>query len=89
MSEETQIRKEDLRRSVREYLADRPGLANSPASIRRVLGREFEDLKLDEVKAALVFLESLKQAELIREKLGSSKYYRITATGTLAHERGE
>ena len=42
---------------------------------------------IEEVKAACEFLLSLGQFKLEEEGLGSTKYFRITAHGTLEHER--
>ena len=86
MSKE-QERREDCRREVRRYLADRPSLAFRAETIRRNLDLEF-DFTLDEVVNALAFLMSAKQADVEPEGMGATEYFKITAAGTLAHERG-
>lgn len=87
MPEQDQLRREDIRRAVRSYLADRPAVALSPTTIARGLRAEWPDITLTEVSAALQFFVSAKQIEELTESIGSSKYYKITAEGTLAHER--
>lgn len=88
MTEADQLRNEDLRRAVRRICAERPGLALTAASIRRSLAHEFETLTDAEVIAALSFMVSLRHIEQIQNPLGASLHYRITAEGTLGHERG-
>jgi len=83
----TQEKREDCRREVRRYLADRPSLAFRTETIRRNVDREF-DFTLDEVRDALAFLASAKQVEIEPESLGATEYFKITAAGILAHERG-
>ncbi len=86
--EETQqLRKEETRRAVRRHLVERPAMAQLPRTIRRSLTREIQGITDDEVTDACIFLESLRQVEKLTEHLGATKYYRATATGTLAHER--
>lgn len=87
MSDLSQERKEECRRRVREYLANRSVLAFRAETIRTALAREF-NFGLDEIKAALAFLASAKQAEIERDSLGATPFYTATAEGILAHERG-
>lgn len=79
---------EHARREVRAYLANRPGLALAPDAVTRGL-RHSGAFDLATVNAALSFLVDLRQVDEIADSLGSSKYYRATAEGILAHERGQ
>lgn len=83
-----QERKEECRHEVRRYLADRAALAFRAATIQQKLNLE-HDFTLGEVRASLVFLVSAKQVEIRPDALGSTEYFQITASGTLAHERGQ
>ena len=87
-----QLRREDCRFSVRAYLAGRPSIAQTADTICRRM-RKFGDgdFTETEVEDALSFLSTLTppQAVSVREAIGSTLYWRITAAGTLAHERGE
>ncbi len=86
MPPENQQRREDCRREVRRYLAERPMLSMRAQAIEHMLERDF-GFTLDEVRAALVFLVSAKQVEVEPDQLGATDYFKITAAGTLAHER--
>lgn len=88
MSDLDTSRAEDCRYEVRHYLAVRSTLAQDAATVHRQLARKF-DFTRAEVTSALVFLVSLGQAEVSPASLGSTKFYQITAKGTLAEERGE
>ena len=81
-----QEKREDARREVRRYLADRPSLAFRSETIRRYLAREWA-FTPEEVRNALAFLVSAHQVEIEPESLGATEYFKVTATGTLAHER--
>ena len=81
-------RAEDCRYEVRHHLATRSTLARDVLTIQRSLARD-SDYSLDEVEAALVFLEDLGQIKSMPASLGSTKRYQITAAGQLAEERGE
>jgi hypothetical protein len=87
MSDSPQERKEECRRRVREYLANRSVLAYRAATVRTGLSREHA-FDLDEIKAALLFLVSAKQVSIEHDSLGATPFYQITADGILAHERG-
>jgi hypothetical protein len=82
-----QERREDCRHEVRRYLADRSSLAFRADTIQHYLDREWK-FTIAEVRDALAFLVSAKQAEIEPEPCGATEYFKITATGTLAHERG-
>ena len=88
MSAPDPTRAEECRYETRHYLATRSTLALDAGSIQRGLARTF-DFSLAEVEAALVLLVGLNQVQVNPAALGSTKYYQITALGTLAEERGE
>lgn len=83
-----QTRREDIRYAVRDYLAARPTIAQSVPTIRRRIEVEASG---NEVKAALEFWQSLEPPQVSYEysTAGSTQYWKITAAGTLAHERGQ
>ena len=83
---EQQERREEVRRNVRGYLAERPGLAFHPRTIAR---SPFVSATIEEVEGALNVLTSLGHAEQRRDNLGATPYYQATGPGILAHERGE
>jgi hypothetical protein len=78
--------REECRREVLNYLAERPAVALSRDSIRRGLKREwgYEDA---EILHACEFLVSLDLLTSRHGELGATRYYQITAKGTLHHER--
>jgi hypothetical protein len=80
--------KEQLRRGVRGWLADRPALAFNTGTIQRGLSREMSCTE-PEVAAACDLLLDLGHLREIPNALGSNRYFKIHASGTLAHERGE
>lgn len=82
---EQQERREEIRREARAYLANRLGLAFNAASIARAV----RNCTASEMENALYILISLGQVEENPDSLGATKYYRITAAGALAHERGQ
>lgn len=79
---------EDIRYAVRNYLAARPAVSQSADTIYRGVRRETE-CSAEQVKDALTFLTSAEQVQMTFSGLGSTRYYQITAKGTLAYERGE
>lgn len=81
-----QSRREDCRRAVLAHLAARPLVAQAAPTISRALAREhaFPDA---EVEAAAAFLAQLGHLAAEPDPMGATRYYRITAQGTLAHER--
>lgn len=82
--EREQERRDECRREVRRYLAERPGLA---FHARTIQGRT--NMTIEEVEASLRFLITAGQAELKHDGLGATRYYKATSAGILAHERGE
>ena len=78
-----------FRRAVRGHLADRPSVAQPAVTVNRHLRREFCSTN-DEAEAALFFLESLGHLRSHYDPLGgATRSYQVTATGMIAHERGE
>ena len=83
-----QERREECRAAVLAFLAPRQATAHHPQSIRRRLAAGHEhDFSLDEITAALAFLESAGLVRGLADALGATRYYQITAAGVLAHER--
>ena len=82
---------EDLRFEARDFLAARPTAALSAVEIRHGLARKGHDTGLDELTAALIFLEGLSAPQTKRHMnpLGGSIAWQITSAGVLAHERNE
>ena len=89
MSDKEQLRREEIRRAVRAHLVERPGLSQGPSTIRLSLRHTILNVTIDEVNAAITFLVSLRHLEVVKEPLGATEYFRATAEGTLAHERGQ
>jgi hypothetical protein len=71
------------------YLAQRPRLSYSPATIRRRLQDDLQtDYTEDEIDDALAFLVGAGEVRLERQaRHGVTRYYQATATGILAYER--
>ena len=88
MTAKTPAEKEDVRHAVRTYLYDRQRAAQTIATIARNLRRDGTRCDEDDVEIALAFLEGAEQATAEPDPLGSTKYYRLTSDGILAHERG-
>jgi hypothetical protein len=83
---------EALRRAALEVLAARHPVAMPSRAIRRRIETEqlvdfrFED---EALLSALSFLEDSDYLSLSLDSLGSTAYWRATAAGKLAFERGE
>lgn len=87
-AEIAQERREECRRSVRRYLAERPGLSFHPRIIqRRICEGYFADFTVEDVQAALAFLVSDQQVAPEHDGLGATQYYKATSKGILHHER--
>lgn len=84
----TQLQKEELRRLTLGWLAERAALAFSAASIHRGVNRELPHTPAD-AEAALSMLLDLGLLREVPNRLGATRYYKISAAGTIAHERGE
>jgi Fe2+ or Zn2+ uptake regulation protein len=81
-----------IRQTVLEYLAQRATAAFQAEQIARMvnLRRLFDEpLSPEQVEEALTFLVSLGYVSKTFSPMGASKHYQVTATGTLAYERGE
>ena len=86
----TTEQKEDLRHAVRAALAIRQGAALTPRKIFRVVKKELDFLfEESDLIVALEFLRGLSPAEtdFATDSLGTTKYWRATSAGVLAHER--
>lgn len=83
----SQESREDCRREVLNYLAERSAVALPRDTIQRGLKSKgnFEDAEILHACSFLVGLNLLKEETA---KLGSTKYYQITSEGILHHERG-
>lgn len=85
-----QERREECRRAVRGWLAERPTIAAHTKQILRGLNAGHEhDFTEDEVAQALGFLQCLdpEQVREVKDEVGATRYFKITSAGTLAHER--
>lgn len=80
--------KEELRRLVLRFLAERAALSYNADSVQRGVSREMAHT-LPEAADALELLLDLGYLRLTENKLGAARYYKISAAGTLAYERGE
>jgi hypothetical protein len=84
----TADQKEELRRGVRGWLADRSALAFNVGTIQRGVSRSIPCTE-PEVEAACVLLLDLGHLKEVPNTLGANRYFQIHAAGSLAHERGE
>jgi hypothetical protein len=83
--EQLQMKREESRREVLAYVAERAGVALSANQIKRGLRDRFT---LADVCAAIGFLVSKGFVKQEPDPMGATLYFQITADGTLAHERG-
>lgn len=78
-----------FRRAVRAHLAERPSVSQSAETVHRHVSREFE-CSIPDVENALSFLAALNHLKSAHDPLGGKTlFYKATAEGILAHERGE
>ena len=86
---DSQARREECRREVRRYLAERLALKFPLAAIQRKLRIDGEDFSTEEIVNALAYLGCLHDPHIreTNDPDGSTKYYQATAAGVLAHER--
>lgn len=82
-----QMQKEELRRLVRTWLAERGALSFNAHSVHRGVSREIACTE-PEVEDALTLLTGMGQVSAAHSELGSTLYYKVTAAGILANERG-
>lgn len=80
-------RREESRREVLRFLAERNLLAHTAQAIRSGVNREGFDFSKEEILGALQGLESGKYVSAQFDPLGSSKTYQVTLEGSLLHER--
>jgi hypothetical protein len=85
----TALRREEARREVLRFLAERNLLAHSPAAIRNGVNRAGFDFSEEETLSALQSLVSGQFAREVRGALGASTTYQATLEGELLIERGE
>lgn len=87
--EMAQDRREEARRQVRKMLAERCSTRHRASYIRHRVNADTGERYTDaEIEAAISFLEKAKQIDFEEEGLGATRYWKITAAGILAHERG-
>ena len=83
-----QERRESCRNAVLAFLAERQALAHHPQTIRRRLNEgHLNDFTIEEVTAALAFLEGKQRVKTVLEEMGATAYYQATSEGVLAYER--
>lgn len=87
--DDQQLRREECRREVRRYLAERQALAFPAEAIQRKLRNDGDVFSLDEIEAALSFLIALDppQVKSIEVSIGATRTFQATSSGVLAHER--
>jgi hypothetical protein len=79
--------REELRRLTLGWLDDRAALAFNAASINRGVNREMSHT-IPETEETIAFLASAGFVAETPNPLGGTKFWKITAAGTIAHERG-
>lgn len=84
--DEKQERREECRREVLRYLADRSVLAFRAETIRNSLHREHK-FSIEEIISALEFERGAGRVSIEPHRQGATNFYRITSEGTLFHER--
>jgi hypothetical protein len=84
--QQQQERREECRREVLAFLADRSVLAFRAETIRNKLAREHQ-FSLDEINAALEFQISGGRVTREPDPDGATPFYKVTREGILHHER--
>ena len=84
--EKQQRRREQCRREVLAYLANRSVATLSADAIFEALKRKFR-FTIEEVKAGLEFHRSAGRILAQPDPFGATLYYKVTADGILFHER--
>lgn len=79
--------REELRRLTLGWLCDRAALAFNAASINRGVSRELPHT-VPETEDTVAFLESAGFVAEVPNALGGTRFWKITAAGMIAHERG-
>lgn len=88
--QDEQRRREECRREVLGYLAERQALAFPAAAIQRKLRIDGNDFALPEIELAVEFLIGFTPDPLVRvihDPLGGTKNYKVTTAGVIFHER--
>jgi hypothetical protein len=80
--------KEEFRRLVLAWLAQRCAVAYNSESVQRGVSREMPCTR-PEVDEALHFLFTMKLLNEIPNSMGSVRYFQANAAGILAYERGD
>lgn len=84
----TLTQKEELRRLVLAWMAQRCAVAYNSESVQRGVSREMPCTR-EEAAEAMHFLFSMKLLDEIRNTMGSVRYFQANAAGILAYERGD
>jgi hypothetical protein len=88
-----QERKEECRREVRGWLANRPALQFRAGAIHKGVTREGREngttanFETQEITDALVFLAGVKHVEIHDDPDGATPHFQASSAGVLAHER--
>jgi Fe2+ or Zn2+ uptake regulation protein len=81
--------REELRHAVLEVVYARPGPVLTARAISRVVQRAVSfTVDEEDIRAELQFLKNAGYVESVRDDLGSTEYWKVTAAGTLFYERG-
>lgn len=83
--EERQLRREECRREVLRYMAQRSVLAFRAETILTKLNKE-HDFTLEEVKAALEYERGDGRVELLSNTQGRDRFYKVTTAGIRYNE---
>lgn len=89
-----QTRREQARKAVLEFLAQRQSLKFEADMIRQRLNQMSRvdfTLDADDIEIALAFLRGCQPplVDMIRPKRGSTQFYQATSAGVLATEQGD
>lgn len=87
MSDADQSRREDCRREVLRFLAERHLLAHAPRAVRNGVNRQGANYSKDEILSALDLLVGLDLVKSEPDPLGATRYFQATASGVLQNER--
>ncbi len=82
-----QQRREECRKEVRGWLANRQRLAFTNETIRRRVNAEGNDFSQEQINDALVFLVGRKHVAMTPDGDGATPHYQATSEGVLAAER--
>lgn len=85
--EREQLRRDDCRAIVLQYLASRPAIAQSAGVIADVLRTRGHDFDAKEVRDACLYFKDHGHTEQLFKPGQNTPHYRITAQGIDAHER--